>query len=138
MANNITIFGRLGRDSDQRFTGAGLAVLEFSVAEDVGFGDKKVTNWWKCSLWGKQAEGPLAGFLKKGQQVVVFGEVTQREFEKDGQKRLSMEIRVNAVQLAGGKEQGQQSAPAPKQNASTGRPAYNPKPVDEFEDDIPF
>ena len=137
MANNITVFGRLGRDAEQKFTPSGSAVLEFSVAEDVGFGDKKVTNWWKCAVWGKQAEGALVGYLKKGQQVVVFGEVTQREYDaKEGYKKISIELRVNAVQLAGEKQQGgqtQQQAPAPRRAAP-------PKPVDEFEDPemIPF
>jgi single-strand DNA-binding protein len=132
MANNISIIGRLGRDSEQKHT-TNSTVLEFTIAEDVGFGDKKVTNWWKCAVWGKQAEGALAGYLKKGQQVVVFGEVTQREYEKDGSKRISVEVRVSSVQLAGAKQEVQQQQ-APQQTA----PARQ-RPVDAFDDsNIPF
>ena len=134
MANNISIIGRLGRDSEQKFTPSGSAVLEFTIGEDVGFGDKKVTNWWKCAVWGKQAEGALVDYLKKGQQVVVFGEVTQREYEKDGGKRISVEVRVGSVQLAGAKQEGQQQQ-APRQTA----PDRQQQPVDAFDDtDLPF
>ena len=107
MANNISVVGRLAADSEVKHTASGTTVLEFRIADDVGFGDKKVTNWWRCAVWGKQAEGKLADFLKKGQQVVVFGEATMREWEdRDGNKRLSPEIRVNAVNLAGARQDG--------------------------------
>jgi single-strand DNA-binding protein len=132
MANNISIIGRLGRDSEQKHT-TNSTVLEFTIGEDVGFGDKKVTNWWKCAVWGKQAEGALVDYLKKGQQVVVFGEVTQREYEKDGSKRISVEVRVSSVQLAGAKQEGQQQQ-SPRQM----EPARQ-RPVDAFYDSgIPF
>lgn len=136
MANNISIIGRLGRDGEGKNAG-GTALFEFSVAEDVGFGDRKVTNWWKVQLWGKQAEGRLVDFLTKGQQVAVFGEVTLREWtDKDGNKRLSPEIRANSVQLVGSK--GDNAVPRDSEPAAPKR--QEPKPAaGGFDDgDIPF
>lgn len=137
MANNISIIGRLGRDGEGKNAG-GTALFEFSVGEDVGFGDRKVTNWWKVQLWGKQAEGRLVDFLTKGQQVTVFGEVTLREWtDKDGNKRLSPEIRANSVQLVGSK--GDNAVPRESEPAPPKRQESKPAPqMDDMDDDIPF
>ena len=145
MANNITIMGRLGRDGEGKQAG-GTSLFEFSVAEDVGFGDRKSTNWWKVQLWGKQAEGKLVDYLVKGQQVVVFGEVTMREWtDKDGNKRLSPEIRANSVQLSGSKGDNampRESAPPPErprqQSQEERHAAAAAAPASDFEGDIPF
>lgn len=142
MANNISVIGRLAADSEQKHTAGGQVVLEFRIADDVGFGDKKVTNWWRCAVWGKQAESKLVEYLKKGQQVVVFGEATMREWEdRDGAKRLSPEIRVTSVQLAGSKQESQSDAgssqPAARQPASSA-PKKSAPAADNWEDDIPF
>lgn len=143
MANNISVIGRLAAYSELKHTASGSAVLEFRIADDVGFGDKKVTNWWRCALWGKQAEGKLVEFLKKGQQVVVFGEATMREWtDKEGVKKLSPELRVNSVQLAGssaggssgqtdhGREKADGYAPAPGGQGKAKQ--------DDYDDSIPF
>ena len=39
--NVCTFTGRLGRDAEQKYLSTGTAVLEFSIAVDTGFGDKK-------------------------------------------------------------------------------------------------
>lgn len=138
MANNISIIGRLGRDGEGKQAGS-TALFEFSVAEDVGYGDRKTTNWWKVQLWGKQAESRVVDFLTKGQQVAVFGEVTMREWtDKDGNKRLSPEIRANSVQLVGSKSDNavpRDSEPAAPPQRRESAPAPR---MDDMDDDIPF
>lgn len=135
MANNISVIARLGRDAKLEHTTGGTAVLKFTVADDVGFGDKKITNWWDCQLWGKQAEGKLVDYLKKGVQVAVFGEATFRPWEtKDGEKRMAHEIRATSVQLVGSRnDDAGHSAPQPQ-------PPQQPKQggFDDMDDDIPF
>lgn len=116
--NKITITGRLAADSELRFTASNDAILGFRVADDVGYGDKKSTNWWQCSVWGKRGE-TLQQYLTKGQQVAVFGQALLREYtDKDGQKRISTEVRVDEVQLMGGKNDSEAKPPASKQSAS--------------------
>lgn len=136
MANNVSIIGRLGRDGEGKNAG-GIALFEFSVAEDVGFGDRKVTNWWKVQLWGKQAESRVVDFLTKGQQVAVFGEITLREWtDKDGNKRLSTEIRANSVQLVGSK--GDNAVPRDSDEA-VHTAKHDSKRAESIDDsDIPF
>ena len=110
MANKISVVGRLAADSELRFTTGGDPILSFRVADDVGYGDNKTTNWWGCSIWGKRGE-TLQQYLVKGTQVVVFGQASMREWtNKDGIKQISPDVRVDDVQLVGGK-QSDTSAP---------------------------
>ena len=54
MSNSISFVGRLGKDSERKATQNG-QMLKFSVGENVGWGERKTTNWWNCTLFGKQA-----------------------------------------------------------------------------------
>lgn len=97
-------------------------------------GRDKPTIWWNCQIWDKRAEA-LAHYLLKGQAVTVTGTVSEREYEKDGQKRKAMDVRVTDVALQGGKPE---SAPAPRQAPAPQRAAA-PAPSDwDDSDPIPF
>ena len=132
--NQICIAGQLGKDAEVRFLQNGDAVANFSVADSQG--KDKPTVWWNASLFGKRAES-LAPYLLKGQSVTVTGTVTEREYtDKDGNKRKSMDVRVNDVALQGGKREAE--APA----RQTPRPASKPSPsgsgFDDMDSDVPF
>jgi|TARA_R100001530_G_scaffold3596_5_gene5278 single-strand DNA-binding protein len=124
--NIFNFTGNLGNDSDTRHTTSGKVVCSFSVAVKSGYGERESTNWVRCFLWGKRAEGKLPGYLIKGQQVAISGELSNREYENDGVKRYSLEVNVNTLDLIG--KAGEQK-PQPK--------AQNTR--DDFVDDnIPF
>ena len=133
--NVLTITGNLTKDLELRTIPSGESVGQFSVADNQG--KDKPAIFWRCSLWGKRADS-LAPFLTKGQQVTVIGQVTEREYQKDGETKKAMEIRVTDVALQGGKrEEAPRPAPAPQ------RPAARPAPAPAssgFEDDfdLPF
>ena len=132
--NVCTFTGRLGRDAEQKYLSTGTAVLEFSIAVDTGFGDKKRSFWIKCAMFGDRGQ-KLAQYLTKGQKVAVSGEFDPRPYQaKDGAEKISLELRISAVELIGGRQDAQQSQPeqAPK-------PAPKP-PAPKFDDDddIPF
>ena len=135
--NKITATGRLAADCELRFTAGGDAIANVRLASDVGFGDKKVMNWFTCTLFGKRAEA-LAPHLTKGLQCTVFGTLTLREWEKDGVKRMSPDIRIDEIELqGGGKQQGEQAAPARQQVKPQGR-APQQGGMAEFDDDVLF
>ena len=129
--NSFNFTGNLGSDCRTGNAG-GTAVVNFSVAVKSGWGDKEQTIWIDVALWGKQAESGLVGYLTKGQQVAVTGELSTREHE--GKTYLT--VRANSVDLVGGKSD---SAPSPSQpvQQSNPAPASTPK-ADDFDDDIPF
>ena len=134
--NIYSFTGRLGRDSETRYTQGGMAICSFTVAVDYGFGDNKGTNWIRASLFGKRAEGGLPQYLVKGAQVAITGELKVREYEdKEGLKRTSVEVSVDKIDLIGGREGGQQAAPAKNSDPFAGQPDFNSAPVD---DDTPF
>lgn len=97
--NIYTFTGGLGRDCETRFTPKGDAVTSFSVAVNSGYGDKAITSWINCNLWGKQAES-LAPYLVKGAKVAVSGEFTLRPYTtKEGVEKTSPDVRVNSITL---------------------------------------
>ena len=134
--NVFSFTGHLGGDCEVRHTQGGMAIAGFSVAVSYGYGDNQGTNWIKCSLFGRRAEGKLPELLVKGQKVAISGELKVSEWDdKEGNKRTSVEVSVDKLDLIGGKQE--QSQPSGKSNSD---PFANEKdfgdvPVD---DDIPF
>lgn len=111
--NLLIISGRLPQDCEIKSTQGGTTLCSFSVGVKSGYGDKEKTNWINCNLWGKRAEGKLPDYLKKGQEVVVAGELSIDKFEKDGQTKYFTKVNVDKLDLVGGGSNGrsQQSAP---------------------------
>lgn len=134
----VIVAGRLGKDSELRQAGSS-QVLSFSVAGDTGFGDRKQSHWFECSLWGNQGVA-LQQYLKKGQQVSIVGEFSEREYNGKQYK----ELRVNQIELqGGGQSQGQQQgnsqqrqAPQQFNNQMSQAPQNGAPQVPE--DSIPF
>ena len=135
--NSWSFTGHIGEDCNTRFTQSGDSVVSFSVGVKSGFGDKATTTWAKCAMFGKRGES-VAPYLKKGALVGISGEVNNREYQdKEGQKRYSLDVRVNDLTLLGGKSDRSESAPSqpkPQQRNAQGAPKQS------FEDDgeIPF
>tara|TARA_R110002096_G_scaffold135629_1_gene287696 strand:+ start:705 stop:1121 length:417 start_codon:yes stop_codon:yes gene_type:complete len=137
--NVFTFTGNLGKEC--RTANHGTPVCNFAVAVKSGFGDKAVTMWVDCALWGKQAESKLVDYLVKGQQVAVSGELGMREHE--GKSYLT--CRVSNISLVGGKAEGaapqqQQQQPARQQQQARQPAQQQPAPMVEpsFDDDLPF
>lgn len=87
-----TIIGRLGRDAEA--VKAATEGLSINVASDQGWGDKKRTNWVRCTLWGKRAE-TLRPMLTKGSRVAVHGTIETREHEG----KTYLECKVYEIEL---------------------------------------
>ncbi|WP_043617627.1 single-stranded DNA-binding protein [Chromobacterium violaceum] len=138
--NSITFDGRLAADAELRYTPAGEPILTFRVASDIGYGERKTTNWFSCQIWGKRGES-LKNYLAKGQQVTVYGQLLLREWQdKDGNKRLSPDVRVSEISLQGGLQEGCESSSSRHEPPAAPRrqePKQAPS-MDDMEDDIPF
>jgi len=132
--NNLSATGNISRDAELRFTPNQDAVCSFSFALSSGFGDKKVTTWLNCNVWGSRAE-TLAPMLLKGTTIGIVGELTNRPYKaKDGTEKFSLEVRVNDLTLL--KSKGDTSTSTSNNNASS-----TPKnaPVADYEEEsLPF
>lgn len=97
----VTIVGNLTATPELRFTPAGKAVANFTVAvsKRVKDGDEwkdGPTSFYRCSLWDTPAEN-MAESLERGQRVIVVGEIAQRSFETNGEKRSVFEVTATEV-----------------------------------------
>lgn len=133
--NVLNAIGNVGRDAEIRHTPNGDVVAQFSFALTSGYGDKQITTWLNCNLWGKRAD-TLAPMLLKGTKIGITGELTNRPYtDKAGVEKHSLEVRLSDVTLLGKKDsdsvsQQPKTAPANKQNDGTG--------FDDMASDIPF
>ena len=95
--NRVILIGRLGKDPNDRMTGGGTRVSNFSLATDqFRSGEsgaiQKTTDWHQVVAYGKTAE-QCNRFLKKGRLVCVEGSLQSRSWEKPpGEKHYTTEV----------------------------------------------
>lgn len=101
--NVCTFTGRLARDAEVRTTNNGKTVVQFRLASDVGYGDRKTTLWLQCQIWGREN---LASMLTKGKAVTVYGELSQREYQdRNGATQTSLDLNVRDLEFQSGGKQ---------------------------------
>lgn len=119
--NNWSFTGNLGKDAEVKTLQSGTSLCEFSVAVKSGYGDKEKTNWVRCVMFGKKAEGQLPSYLNKGTQVAISGELELQEWEGEKGKGAALAVTVQTIDLIGGKPDSQQ------QESQQQAPQYPPK-----------
>jgi single-strand DNA-binding protein len=137
--NKVILVGNLGRDAELRYTPGGAPVATINMATTEVWNDKggqrqEKTEWHRVVLWGKTAES-LAEYLTKGKQIYVEGRLQTRQWEKDGQKHYTTEIRGDRIVLLGG---GGGGAARGGPKAETSEPIEGPGATELTDDDIPF
>lgn len=136
--NNFTGIGRVGGDPTVRQTNDGKPVATFSVAIDSGYGQKKVTNWFKVVLFDKRAA--VAEYIQKGHLIGLSGELTLSKWtDKAGVEQSSLELSNPDVTLIGRtvKEDRDEVAEKPRQSRPA-PPVSQNQDQDPFGDDVPF
>lgn len=109
--NKVILVGNLGRDPELNYLPSGQSVCKFSLATSRAYKDKQgelkeETEWHNIVAWGKTGE-ICAQYLKKGGQAYVEGRIQTRQWEdKQGQKRTSVDIVAENVQILGRREGG--------------------------------
>ena len=115
MFSKLTLIGNLGQDPDLRYTPAGDAVVNFSLATNRTWKDNdgtqhKETTWFRCSAWRKLAE-VINQYLAKGRLVYVEGRlIPEKESggpriytRKDGTSGAGFELLVENIKFLGGR-----------------------------------
>ena len=106
MANEttLTIIGNTTGPAEMRFTPSGAAVANFTIASTPRTFDRNANEWkdgttlfMRCSAWRELAENVAETLDQKGMRVIASGRLTQREYEKDGQKRTVIELEVDEI-----------------------------------------
>jgi len=134
--NSIIVSGRLGKDPETRFTAAGDAVCNFSLAvSEPGAKEGAKPLWLTIVAWKKTAE-ICQKYLAKGRMVIVAGRIQVREFDGSRGKSTAIEIVAHNIEFLSSGEQrpGTQAAPASAPAAGS----QVKQPYEPNDEDIPF
>lgn len=100
---------RIGKDAELKFTPSGTAILEINAVYDVGFGEKKESQWIRLAMFGQRAEKLQSHFTKGTQILVHADDIKARAYmTNSGEAGCSLEGKLVEFQFAGGGQQTQQ------------------------------
>lgn len=90
MLNRVILIGRLTRDPELRYTPAGVAVTQFTIAVDRPFTSgqgEREADFIPVVTWRQLAE-TCANYLRKGRLTAVEGRIQVRNYENNEGKRV--------------------------------------------------
>ncbi len=107
MPNSSTfIIGNLADDPELRFTPNGQAVARLRVAVSERYYDTgtkewkdRNPNWYTVNCWRQLAENVSESF-RRGDRVIVVGDMRQRTYEKDDETRYVWELEAREIGAA--------------------------------------
>lgn len=159
MLNRVILIGRLTRDPELRYTPAGVAVTQFTLAVDRPFtaqGGEREADFIPVVTWRQLAE-TCANYLRKGRLTAVEGRIQVRNYENNEGKRVYVtEVIADNVRFlesnrdssggGGNREEssfGGGSTSGNRGNSNNSRNNQDPfsdegKPIDISDDDLPF
>jgi single-strand DNA-binding protein len=117
--NNVSLYGRLVRDPEIRYTQGEnpVAVARFTVAVDrpVSAGKEREADFISCEAWGKTA-GILEKYFHKGNRITATGSIRTGSYtNRDGVKVYTTDVSVARIGFveSSNENSGQTAAPAP-------------------------
>ncbi|MFJ2043923.1 single-stranded DNA-binding protein [Paenibacillus taichungensis] len=152
MLNRVILIGRLTRDPELRYTPAGVAVTQFTLAVDRPFisqGGEREADFIPVVTWRQLAEA-CANHLKKGHMAAVEGRIQVRNYENNEGRRVYVtEIIADNVRFltphsqSGGSASSNDSRPVAgnQQNRNNGNGQGTNTASDDWgipDDDLPF
>lgn len=133
MLNRVILIGRLTADPSLRYTPAGVAVTQFTLAVDRPFtsNGEREADFIPVITWRQLAE-TCANYLRKGRLTAVEGRIQVRNYENNDGKRVYVtEVIADSVRfLESNKQQGTSAKDDPF--------ADDGKPIEFNDSDLPF
>lgn len=160
MLNRVILIGRLTKDPELRYTPAGVAVTQFTIAVDRPFtsqGGEREADFIPVVTWRQLAE-TCANYLRKGRLTAVEGRIQVRNYENNEGKRVYVtEVIADNVRFLESNREGGSGGGGQREEAPFGGGAGNAgrssnssrsnqndpfsndgKPIDISDDDLPF
>lgn len=134
--NKVQLVGRLSKDPEAKTTQNGKSVTTLTVAVTRNH-NKEQTDFLRVITWEQLADN-CGKYLVNGQRVAVVGEIQNRQYEKDGQKRYVTEIVADRVEFL---DKPQQTAASASPYGQSYQPTiFSEEPESQIydEEDIPF
>jgi len=142
--NKVILIGNLGKDPEVRYSAAGSAIANITVATSESWKDKQTgenverTEWHRVVFYQRLAE--IAGeYLRKGSKIYIEGRLQTRKWQdkNTGQDRFTTEIIGDSMQMLDSKG-GSASSTVEKSATASAMPESAPAMDNSFDDDIPF
>lgn len=133
--NKAQVIGNMVADPELR-TGQKSNMMTGRIATSESWRDRETgeqrenTEYISLVCYGKLAD-VFHQYVHKGDKVYVEGKIQTRDYEKDGVKHYMTQIVVTDLLMLG-------SPSGNTSNRDSRPPASNPKPQEDFDDDIPF
>lgn len=116
--NKVILIGNCGQDPETRYTAAGSAITNVTIATSESWKDKQTgqkqerTEWHRVVFFNRLAE--IAGeYIKKGSKIYVEGKLQTRKWkDQQGQDRYTTEIVASEMQMLDSRETSGQAAQA--------------------------
>lgn len=137
MLNRVVLVGRLTRDPELRYTPAGIAVTQFTLACDRQYSQngEKEADFIPIVTWRQTAEA-CANYLRKGRLTAVEGRIQIRNFENNEGRRIYVtEVIADNVRFL---ERAQHEGPRYEEDKRSPFPDDDINPIDIPDDDLPF
>ena len=99
--NFVAVDGNLTKDGEIKFSSAGTAILNLSIAHNTKIKEKEEVSFFDAVCFGKHAEY-VADFAVKGATVTVIGRLHQDKWQSDDGKKYSR-TKIIANQLVFGR-----------------------------------
>ena len=147
--NKVILVGSCGGDPELRTFSNDGQVANVRIATNERWKDKQTgeprehTEWHRLVFNGRLAE--IAGqYLRKGSQVYVEGSIRTRKWQdQSGQDRYATEVRVDQMQMLGGRPEADSGARQPSRAAPARQPQRSAAPAgggryEDMDDSPPF
>ena len=134
--NKVILSGRLTRDPEVKTATSGNAYTRVSIAVDRQYtkekGNEKGVDFIGLVVFGKTAEF-MGKYFTKGSKILVEGRLQTSHYQdKNGEKRSSTDVIVDAVEFADSKKKDSDGDSGYQRNSSNGNR------VDDPMEDYPF
>lgn len=96
--NKVILIGNITKDLELRKTQSAKSVVEFSVALNEGYGEKKTVEYVNIIAWEKTAE-TLVNYCGKGSKIMVEGRIKTDSYDKNGQKVYKTYVLANNIEF---------------------------------------
>ena len=144
--NKVILVGNLGRDPEVRYTQDGNKIVHLAIATSERWRDRSSgenrerTEWHRVVIFNERLGEVAEKYLAKGRSVYLEGQLQTRQWEKEGQKHYTTEVKADKIVLLGGGGGGGNRG-GDRQVERGGDSGYqdpmrDPAPVTD--DDIPF
>ncbi len=136
--NKVMLIGNVGKDPEIRHLENDSMVASFPLATSERFKDKNgdwqdQTEWHNIVCWKTLAER-VEKYVKKGSQLFVEGKIrTNSWVDQAGQKRYSIEILADNIQMLGKRTEAAEPAKSIQQIVAPAEAA-----TEDLPDDLPF